>query len=268
MPKTTTEAEEAELSKAEAAALAKRLAPIEKLMGSCSTAKLISSGAVGSTTPVEEWHAKCKGGHLDGRGRFTRCTCQCHADQHVCIRCGATATELDDQLSCVDVEGCVAEYRRQLLADPTYQRFTGYLEAGANARAEAAAEEKRAVAAGEKPPKVKSGKKPQPCQHGCGEMTKGGLFVMGHDAKLKGILMRAAESGDIESLTELSLRSWLPSTGRGRDRYTAADLARADERVAETNTEAFLAARVAERTAKAAELGDVELATRTIGGVA
>ena len=272
MPKVQEEGKP--LPKAEIAAREARVRTIHKLMQSCKTAGMVAAGQIGSTTTPEEWHGLCRGAHVDQRGRTTRCTCECHAENQHCIKCGVEGAEgetLDGSFQCLDTGACLERYKLALETDPKfdrYRRFRGYQESAAQARAETAEEERRAIEAGEKPPKQRPGKRPRPCEHGCGEMTKGGLFVMGHDAKLKGILMRAGEAGDIESILELSLRSWLPTTGRGRDRYTEADLAAADARVAEVKTEDFLAARVAERTEKAAELdGDVEAAVRAIGGV-
>lgn len=46
------------------------------------------------------------------------------------------------------------------------------------------------------PPKVKEPKPVKHCLHGCGQVTKGGDFVIGHDAKLKSILQKAHVAGD------------------------------------------------------------------------
>ncbi len=40
--------------------------------------------------------------------------------------------------------------------------------------------------------------KPKPCLCGCGDMTKGGKFLPGHDAKLYGAIVEAV--GGVENL--------------------------------------------------------------------
>lgn len=45
------------------------------------------------------------------------------------------------------------------------------------------------------------------CEH-CGDPTKGGRFVAGHDAKLKGLLKKQAELGQLDAIVELLARDW------------------------------------------------------------
>lgn len=228
-------------------------------LGSCKTAGMIEAGQVGSTTPVADWHAQCRGGHINERGRVTLCDCPCHEGQHACIECGEGRTELDPDRRCVDREGCLERFRETLANHPRHQAWAKIREAADREKAEKRAEEEGQVAAGTRRPR--NGKTPQPCQH-CGEMTKGGLFVMGHDAKLKGILMRAGADGDVVSIVELKLRGWFPTAGRGADRYTAGDVRAADELIQEVKTEDFLAERVAIRLEAIAAGADPEQAVR------
>jgi hypothetical protein len=51
-------------------------------------------------------------------------------------------------------------------------------------------------------PRAKVEKAPAFCRH-CGGQTGGGKFLPGHDAALHGILIRQAQAGDVEGLTEL-----------------------------------------------------------------
>jgi hypothetical protein len=234
------------------------------LFGGCRTAQLVADGKVGSSHDAEWWHADCQGANIAG-GRVHLCNCHCHTDHPRCFKCGDDSGPFLEDRSCVDTEGCLERYRDALATNPRTAKWEAIHAAAAEAKAEADAEEKRAVAAGERQPR-RAAKAPKPCAH-CGEPTKGGTFVMGHDAKLKGILMRAGGDGDVESIVELALRGWLPTAGKGTDRYSAPDLARADERVHETTTEAFLAARVAERLALVADGVDPEAAVRQIGGL-
>jgi len=58
------------------------------------------------------------------------------------------------------------------------------------------------------------GKTPRDCVCGCGEQTKGGRFVPGHDAKMRGKLIRAAQNTDlrlpdrIDALRQLREHKW------------------------------------------------------------
>jgi len=47
------------------------------------------------------------------------------------------------------------------------------------------------------------------CQCGCGQLTGGGKFRPGHDAKLKSRLFREMAAGDERAMTELEQRGWL-----------------------------------------------------------
>lgn len=48
----------------------------------------------------------------------------------------------------------------------------------------------------------------QTCECGCGEYTRGGRFLPGHDAKLKSALLARARAGDTEAQAELERRGW------------------------------------------------------------
>lgn len=62
--------------------------------------------------------------------------------------------------------------------------------------------------------KKRPGKEPRPCTCGCGEMTKGGRFIPGHDAKMRGRLIRAAQNESLEladrkqALADLREHKW------------------------------------------------------------
>lgn len=78
------------------------------------------------------------------------------------------------------------------------------------------------------------------CEH-CGEPTKGGKFVAGHDAKLKGDLIRAGAEGDVDAVVEAMFRNWY-KPGRYPDLETEAFAV-----VQAHKTDEWLAARVAAR---------------------
>jgi len=89
---------------------------------------------------------------------------------------------------------------------------------------------------------------PRECGCGCGAMTKGGAFVIGHDMKLKSRLLAAFDAGDDAAGAELVERGW----------RTEADLAarKLDGPAARTaaSAEARKAAKVAKLDAKIAAL--------------
>jgi hypothetical protein len=58
-------------------------------------------------------------------------------------------------------------------------------------------------------PAGKSKAEPRACACGCGEMTNGGLFRPGHDAKLRSRLLKAIDAGDEDALAELMARPTL-----------------------------------------------------------
>ena len=49
---------------------------------------------------------------------------------------------------------------------------------------------------------------PRECGCGCGAMTKGGGFVIGHDMKKKSALLVAFDAGDVSAGAELVERGW------------------------------------------------------------
>lgn len=89
---------------------------------------------------------------------------------------------------------------------------------------------------------------PKECGCGCGAMTKGGAFVIGHDMKRKSALLTAFDAGDEAAGAELVERGW----------RTEADLAarKLDGPAARTaaSAEARKAAKVAKLDARIAAL--------------
>ena len=80
---------------------------------------------------------------------------------------------------------------------------------------------------------IPAAKGPQPkvCACGCGLMTKGGTWVVGHDAVYKGRLLRAYDAGDESAASELVNRGWttparIAARGQRTDSSDAAKAAR------------------------------------------
>lgn len=140
-----------------------------------------------------------------------------------CLDCGERGVELTDFLACVDVDGC-EERRVSHRTGKVWEDLRASKAAAQEAKDEKAAADRvrRAAQAregqGEGSERPRKAKEADPlggrCNH-CGLPTKGGRFVAGHDAKLKGELMRAAtdESGlagrAFAATLEIIARGWL-----------------------------------------------------------
>ena len=102
------------------------------------------------------------------------CACDCErANQIKCLECGnRTQDELNPQTwHCVDLDACRLEIQRQIDNNPTIQQIRELREKSRERVAETRQSQKRATG------RPTSGS----CIH-CGEPTKGGKFLPGHDA--------------------------------------------------------------------------------------
>jgi hypothetical protein len=78
-------------------------------------------------------------------------------------------------------------------------------------------------------------KAPKSCECGCGGQTKGGRFLIGHDAKLKSRLINASLGGDKKATIEIQRLGWasfLAKSLGSRDRKQAAKAKAAAEKSA------------------------------------
>ncbi len=212
----------------------------------CNTAQDIADGTInvdvvdGKT--ADEWHAICPVATLHG-GRLTICNHEWHVAYPRCWICktfGGGEIDLDPvRRCCQDREACADRANARLHDDPRFERYRQYAEMAAlDENGEPKPKRERKPAAD----RPTSGR----CQH-CGEPTKGGKFVAGHDAKLKGDLMRLVnDHQDPEALAELMLRpsGWYKSERLKVDPGTQTQ---ADEIVQKVETETYLAERSAER---------------------
>lgn len=221
-------------------------------MGSCDTAALVTSGVVRSTTSAEDWHAECAGAVVSLNGSETRCTCECHVGvelvpldlRRICIDCGDEGERdksvRDGRRTCVDRDACAETQQVKAAADPRFASMLAARESTATMRFTRREEEAA------RPPGTN--RKGGRCEH-CGQLTAGGRFAPGHDAKLKSELTAAARADDpdAEALAELYVRKW-PAPGDIHD--DIADLARAISEADDVG--AWLAARNAARQEAAA----------------
>jgi len=220
--------------------------PKGHLFGPCGIAWDRAEGKLTGvqTQSSEEWHAACSGivvsPRSNGRDRVNRCECDCgHPGGYRCAKCGQTlqlgrvgAAELGtiDPATgyCADAAVCGELSKQRADASALRRTLRECVEAGAEIRAndkrrkmpkdtaEGGTQEGADQAApADKPARVKRTPKAKTgaCHH-CGEQTKGGLFVAGHDAKLKGDLQRLAVNTDlgdqarVDAIAEQLARGW------------------------------------------------------------
>lgn len=164
------------------------------------------------------WHRSCPGAvrNAGPAGKLVLCYC-CRLDPR-CLDCGQTE-EVDSQTwSCVDEFGCALRVRARLDASPLHQQLQACRSDSAERarRIRTSAEElRRGLPADELDefdrPQEKKLRTPRPATGNCeccGEPTRGGRFLPGHDARLKSRLRKASAEGDVEATSELELRGW------------------------------------------------------------
>lgn len=165
----------------------------------------------GQGHPQFPYCTECKNDHPDEINSETwRCF-----DQHVCagrLKARRDNSELWQMLQRVKSRSALARRAKRmgfedLLAgidpfeDEKIDRVQGYLD-----RLEDAKRTSKPKGSFRKPspPKPKTGK----CEC-CGESTRGGRFLPGHDAKLASALKIRVKAGDAEAYEELKRRNWL-----------------------------------------------------------
>jgi hypothetical protein len=72
------------------------------------------------------------------------------------------------------------------------------------ARLEAELKDAKARARAMRPTKTKA--EPKECGCGCGELTRGGDFLPGHDARFRGQMLKAIDAGDESAIAKLLAR--------------------------------------------------------------
>lgn len=192
----------------------------------CKNAKEVEADPTSSPNSAQWWHSRCHGE-----------TCQCEHKSNPAHR----HEEIDGE----------SERRREdLRARLAKAQATGAAER-ARKNAEAASRYADPDSPDdERPPRpVRQARELKRDQrthrgvcHHCGEPTKGGIFVAGHDAKLKGELKRAAQDGDIDALAEILYREW-PQPKDTSD----ADLNKAARIAGHKNADAWFEGRVVAR---------------------
>lgn len=199
------------------------------LFGDCKIARSIIEGgdaprSGGST--ADWWHDKCLAATHNGPATWL-CSDPWHDENPKCSMCREPYTVeeaadgfLTSERTCADYEGC---HERQADRRQT-PRMAVVAECLRKAEIEKA--EKKERRDPDTPSRSRSPRLPKTsgqgrvaqakpatildcrCEH-CGEPTKGGKFVAGHDAKLKGLLLEAGKALDPDAVAEMLTRGWV-----------------------------------------------------------
>ena len=172
----------------------------------CNTADEVEAGEIRSTSSPEQWHDLCLVALLDlNRWRLSVCSHEWHETHPRCRACRryVPIETLDGTYACADKRDCFEAIEGQRANDPRWVKLREFQEKGAAARAESDGVRKERRASNGSGSKPTSGT----CHH-CGGPTKGGKFMAGHDAKLKGELIREATA---DAVAEAMVRGWYKS---------------------------------------------------------
>lgn len=100
------------------------------------------------------------------------CPCECNIGHTRCTRCGARDVEVTTTSQCIDVEACNGELARKRANNPTFQALLRAREQFTRTSNQVRVQQREAK------PEVTGGQ----CLC-CGSVTRGGLFLPGHDAR-------------------------------------------------------------------------------------
>lgn len=138
-------------------------------------------------------HEKCPSGVLNGNmTQVLRCPCGCPRSLEVrCIKCNSREqSEISPETwTCLDADGCEARREHKILHDPVIQSIRA-LSSSAKKQERAAKQEQRAASS-----RRGGGGQPSLCLH-CGEPTKGGRFLPGHDAAFLSFAVKQVREGE------------------------------------------------------------------------
>jgi len=161
-------------------------------------------------------HSQCKGGVISGvHGQVILCQCPGHDGENRCIICRTVNTPETfdaDFRVCLDQDACTDALHTQAIesSKTPLSRMIRQVKAQSRRGAETAEDVGGQPKAPRAPRAPREKREGRPCQCGCALITGGGLFRPGHDAKLKGILKKAAKDGDVAAYVEQLARGWSP----------------------------------------------------------
>lgn len=164
----------------------------------------------GTCRGQDDNHGRCRGA-IQQKQALVVCSCPNHEGESPrCVNCGVQNDVVDSTTRrCLDPEGCAGRVDSKQRANPLHTMLqevqqVAQASKAAKAPAKAMTARKRTEVA-----RPKTGR----CQH-CGEATRGGLFVAGHDAKLKSILAKVAygdgrKADRVMAAAEMIARGWV-----------------------------------------------------------
>ena len=131
------------------------------------------------------YHSSCRPLTVGPRQQHWYCPCTCPKTPR-CLTCGRADVDVVADVgstafhTCIDAEDCRAHVvaRRHDILGVMLGPFLDRLDRSRT-------EVKRPIAPST--PRVKPGREPKLCACGCGTMTKGGLYAMGHNARVAGM---------------------------------------------------------------------------------
>lgn len=133
-------------------------------------------------------HATCKGGIRNGNGTVLVCGCECATDKSQwCHICHSTDPEdLTRPWLCGDVDGCTARLTTRLMNHPIYVEMTKFKSQAVDIR------------------RVKSGRTGGECLC-CGEPTRGGRFLPGHDSRFLAARLAEVQAGTVSQEDQIKV---------------------------------------------------------------
>jgi hypothetical protein len=189
------------------------------ISGHCALEQQVRDGVVVSSATPDQFHSECPGA-THTNGRVTVCACPHHEGEEIvpnesataCGRCGYTRIDsprrpTGEGFRCVDVEACNERFERKMDTNPAFRRAVEFRQRQEAKRLEIARAEFEA--GGESRARAKYGR----CEYS-GDPTRGGRFLPGNDAKLKGQLIRLADGGSVGAMAELLARGWIKDSAR------------------------------------------------------
>lgn len=163
-------------------------------------------------------HGSCPGAVRNARPARKLVKCYCCTREPYCVDCKTTDSVDPETWSCVDQLACQNRVRDRLEMAPLHRQLQECRSDSAE-RARRIRREAELIRAGVPTDEIDEFERPQErrprlprpttgqCEC-CGEPTRGGRFLPGHDARLKSRLRKAAKGGDQEAAAELETRGW------------------------------------------------------------
>lgn len=163
-------------------------------------------------------HGSCPGAVRNARPGRRLIKCYCCTREPYCVDCKSDEDVNIETWSCRNPAACALRVRARLGMSPLHRQLQA-CRVDSQERARRIRLEAEALRAGVPLDEIDEFERPQEkkprvqrpatgsCEC-CGEPTRGGRFIPGHDMKLKARLRKAAQSGDVEAATELEQRGW------------------------------------------------------------